>query len=380
MKGAKAFRLALVLIAVGLAAKGIAQLVTIPETGYDLRLLWTSTQYYLRGTNPFEASVYADDFVRGVTHATVPTFFPDLGWPEQVNYPPSSTLTLILLFAQPRVLMYGCYLLVNVAAMAAVAWWGSHELSRVEAGTWGGWGVALANLGYSQTLINGNLGIVVMAALVLSISMRDRRPWASGLLLGVALVKPTLALPFLWLFVLDRQIRILAICALYLAGSVLLTMALSGAGLVTLLRQTVEGSARFATGGYALWQSFRGLGWSQSASLLANAALVLVPFVLVSAYLIRRIGAFDLRLLALAGVAARLFTYHNSIDNVLLTFLAVALYARASARWNVADVIPLLLLVASVLIPFTLTNSVAGHLALYAVWIVAAAALWRRAS
>jgi hypothetical protein len=359
----------LLALAVALVAKGALQLLLVPGTGYDLLLRWTSTHYYLRGVNPFEVSFYFDDVMRGAALRVPPAYFADLGRAMQENYPPTSTLTQILLFGLPLRFTWAYYLILNVLGCAIVAWWAvvAHPVARRSRMILAG--VALANLGYSQTIINGNYGVIVMAALVGAIHLRTRLPLLAGVLMGVALVKPTVSAPFLLLFLAEREYRVMVSCVVYLAVSVALAMVLTGDGVVTLFRQALEGTTRFAVDGYALWQVLRAWGLGHATALFVNAVVFLVPL----AALVRRNAgggaAFQLPVLAATAVVARLFTYHNSVDNVLVTFLALALAQRTllAPESRAATVLAGAVTV-SVLIPFAATDSVAAHVALYAIW------------
>ena len=360
-------------ISVALAAKGVAQLLFVPNAGYDIRLLWTATQYFLRGANPFDASFYANDLAQGLHPAAVPTYFPDLGWPEQVNYPPTSTLTQLLLFSLPLPATYALYIVISIAGLCVVAWWASRQIDDAAVVRWSVAGIALANLGYSQTIINGNYGIVAMAALCGAIALRSRAPVAAGVLLGMALVKPTLTAPFLLLFLADGCFLILGLCAAYLGLSTIVTIWLTGASLQTLLHASLEGSSRFATGGYGLWQMLRAGGFSQPVALAVNAAIFLLPLAFLVWGRPRRESSLSMAYLAAAGVAARLFTYHNSIDNVIVSFLAIALAQRAMLTRASVDIAWVVLVMFTLLTPFVVVNSVAGHLALYVIWVAATA-------
>jgi FkbM family methyltransferase len=359
------------LVAAVLVAKGVWQLTQVPGTGFDLRLRWTEAHYYMRGANPFEASFYFSDVRRGVTAATVPTYFPDLGWPEQANYPPTSTLTEFLVFGLPWQVARGYFVLLNVAACGVVAWWASTGARDVVVRLFLA-GIALANLGYSQTILNGNYGIVVMAALIGSFVLRKRLPMLAGLCLGIALVKPTISAPFVLLFFADRRYGVLIWCGAYLAASTFLTIGLTGTSLQVLLAQTMEGAARFATGGYALWKVFRSLGLGEPTSLALNAVLFLIPLAILLWQRRRREEVFGPAMLAAAAVVARLFTYHNTIDNVVLTFVAGGLASRTVYEPRKADLAWLGAVTVSLLTPFVWTNSVAGHVCLYGLWTAAA--------
>lgn len=361
------------LVSVSLLAKGGAQLLWHPGTGYDVRLLWSASRYLLGGVNPFDASFYLDDMRHGVPPGTTPTYLPDIGWPEQVNYPPSSTLTQLAVYGarSPDVARL-VYLVISLAACVYVAWWAWCLPARDSSARWLTAGVVLANLGFSQTLINGNYGALVIGALALALATRRRFPRWSGLSLAIALVKPTISAPFVLLFLAERRYRVLTTCLLYLALSTVVTMLLAHASLSTLFNQSLEGAARFASGGFALWKAFEAMGASHTAALAANAILVLTP--LVWCYWRRRqhvLDADDWPLLAATALAARLFTYHNSIDNVVLLFVVVALVQRASRVDDPWAARLAGLVVVSLLLPLKITDTLPAHLALYACWTAA---------
>jgi len=368
LRGATALAL---LIAGGLLVKGFVQLFVVHNAGYDLQLLWTATHYYLRGANPFEASFYYYDLRHGLTPANVPAYWPDLGWPIEVNYPPSSTLTQILIYGLPGWMERGYYAVLSLASCGLIAWW-AYASRRTTAGAWLLVGVALANLGYSQTLINGNQGVLVMAGLVLAIWLRNERPILAGLCLGIALVKPTIAAPFVLLFLVDRRYLTLAVASIFLVASALLTAALCHTSVATLFAQSLEGSSRYVIGGYALWKVFRASGMSLSLALSLNAAIFFVPLVALLWRTRERRIAFTPSMLALVAVVARIFTYHNSIDNVVMTFLVVALGVRFLETRRPVDAWWLAAVVASLLIPFVYTASGLGHTLLYLLWAAAA--------
>ena len=365
-------------LGVALIAKGVLQFLIVPNAGFDFRLLWTATHYYLRGVNPFEASFYFADVHRGVTPAAMPTFLPDLGWPEQVNYPPTSTLAQIVFFGLPWAWARVAYLGLNAASSAVLAIWASqfaHNLNERLLLA----GVVVLNLGLSQTILNGNQGILALALLVGAVTLRRQWPMAAGLCLAMALVKPTITGPFVLLFIVERRYRVLASCAVVLAASVALTVRLSHTGVVTLVRETLEGTSRFATGGFAIWKAVRAAGLGGTMALGVSAATVLVPFAVLLWRRRRQDDLCTLPMLAATAVAARLFTYHNSIDNVVLAFLAVGLAVQALRTQQTLDVAWAAATVCTLMLPYLWTASALKHAVLFAVWVGGAAHLLRRA-
>jgi hypothetical protein len=363
------------LLAVALLGKGFVQFALVPGAGFDQRLQWKAAQYYLRGVNPFPVSLYYQDVARRTGRDEGPGYLPQVGWPEEVVYPPSSTLTQIALYGWPSLpFTRWIFVALNLVAAAVVAWWSRGLIGGPPETRWLFAGLALVNLGYSQTLINGNYGILVVAALMLAFALRERHPVTAGLVLGVALVKPTLSAPFVVLLLADRRYRALVVMTAVAAASVALSVVLTGDGPLVLVRQSLEGTARFAKAPYAIWQLLRAWGTGTAFALAVNAAVFMIPFVVVLWRAVAK-GTVEtswLALAALAGVVARLFTYHNSIDNVVLTFLVLALARLAVDRRDAWATALLAAVVLSVLVPFVWTNSVVGHLALYAIWVLGA--------
>jgi hypothetical protein len=348
-------------LAVALLAKGVLQFALVPGAGFDERLQWKSAQYYLRGVNPFPVSFFYQDVARWTGRDEGPGYLPDVGWPEEVAYPPSSTLVQIALYGWPS-LRFTRWLFValNLVAAAVVAWWSRGLIDGTGATRWLLGGLAL-----------GNYGILVVAAMMVAFALRERHPVTAGLLFGLAFVKPTISAPFVVLLLADRRYRVVLVMAAVAIASVALSVVLTGAGPLTLVCQSLEGTARFAKAPYAIWQLLRARGTGTGFALAVNAAVVMIPFAVVvwRAVAKRTLETSWLALAALAGVVARLFTYHNSIDNVVLTFLVLALARMAldgRDAWAAALTVAVVL---SVLVPLVWTNSVLGHLALYAIWV-----------
>ena len=371
-RGRQALCVLVLVGAFGLVAKGVLQFALVPGAGFDERLQWASAQYYVHRVNPAPVSFYYQDVGRSTGRTDAPGYLPAVGWPQEVDYPPSSILVQIALYGWPSLpLTRWMFVTLNLVAAAVVVWWARNLVGGPGSTPWLFAGLALLNLGYSQTLVNGNYGILVVAALILAFVLRQQHPALSGLFLGLAFVKPTISAPFLILFLADRRYRALLVMTVFVIASVALSVLLTGTGPVTLFQQSLEGTARFARAPYAIWQVLRLSGTGAGTALAVNAAVFLIPFaVVVGRSMARRtLEASWLPLAALAGVVARLFTYHNSIDNVVLTFLVLALSRVALERHSVSAATVAAAVVLSVLVPFVWTNSVVGHLMLYGIWV-----------
>jgi hypothetical protein len=145
-------------------------------------------------------------------------------------------------------------------------------------------------------------------------------------LLGLALSKPSLAIPFLIPFLFRRRWLTLCTCAMYLIIATLVIWWTSGVDPVTMLgkisgavhysaRQGQDPVARAVTSGVdPVW------------AIRVTAIVVMGMF----SWLVYRSPHLAwIELFAGASVASRLWTYHRSYDDVILVFLLAVLVMKA---------------------------------------------------
>lgn len=178
------------------------------------------------------------------------------------------------------------------------------------------------------TIGNGQLTIVVIAALVASVmAWRCERWWlgstASAAAMLAALVKPNLSAPFFWLLVFAAPSRVSA--ALVIAGYAALTWfagLFQPEGLLALFRRWAETSAyqaqRFPYSDLPVWLDALGIGqWS------VPAALLLLGLAGAGVWRFRNQDAW--LLLGMMAVVSRLWATHRVYDDLLLFVAMVAL-------------------------------------------------------
>jgi hypothetical protein len=196
---------------------------------------------------------------------------------------------------------------------------------------------------------HGQLTIHTLAALVagLTVVSRAHRTWHDDLigaaLIIVALVKPTVSVPFLWLVLLIPETFRPAL--LVVVGYVLLTLlaiSFQGFDLFTIHHdwgaRSVEGAAWGATtGGYGDLHSWLGsLGlkrWNIPASLLLLLAL---------GYWMYQYRNEDVWLLiGITALVARTWVYHRAYDDMLILLPMVTLFrmAKQETTKNKEDVL-----------------------------------------
>jgi hypothetical protein len=197
--------------------------------------------------------------------------------------------------------------------------------------------VPLSMYAVRATFIHGQIILHLLPPLVAGLLLLRGRPawWrdtVAAALLLVALVKPSIAAPFILLAALDGRggirARAVALVAIGYAGLTLFAASFRAAGLLEVMRTWTSGSVQKAASQYGdplvygnlhYWLGALGMdGWNPAASLLALA--------LLAAWVYRRRRADAWILLGVTAVVARLWTYHRSYDDMLIAIPILALF------------------------------------------------------
>lgn len=305
-----------ILIALGLAA-------AVASLGYSGRQALRSSKDLL----------YRVDEIRHFAAGEDPYLAPGQDRFATMTYPPSALpvfAPLIAPFGDPAVRVV--WLALNLAAAgllcwAAIALWGR---------SWPGWvqaGFCLVVLASKPVRGGINLGqfhLIPVALCALSIlCLRRGRPISGGLLVGVALAKPTMALPFLGFLAARGHWRALA-AALGLQGALLAgasawlgrsPLALTGEWLRVAKSQEAAGVLDLPSILQRIWPG-------QVSSSAVSLAVLGLGFVLMARW--RRHS--DLALASLAMFLAAIFSYHRYYDLVLMVIPLAYFVDRACAR------------------------------------------------
>ena len=253
---------------------------------------------------------------------------------HRLTYPPQAYAVLYpvigwLSFAAVR-WVWAATVVVMLAWMSVVLVRASGAPTAVERGA-----IVLAWLSMNAVGVaigNGQLIIHLLPSLLVAFVLLHRDPpdWPTdlviALLLQVALVKPTVALPFACVALLVRpRLRPML---LTVVGYVLLTLIAARfqpEPLGTLARQWLAQSST-PGGGYGDAQSALGaLGWQRAGSI-APLVILLAFAALVSRW--RRADIWVL--LGMAALVARLWTYHRNYDDALIIVPLLSLFRIAA--------------------------------------------------
>jgi hypothetical protein len=343
--------------------------------GSDIVRQWVVCQYVNAGRDPYSLAkdilvakygagnpdrvpIYA--IPKAVPAPREEDVLPDLGPPE-ATYPPPAVGLLALsvgVLGDPRAVLW-VWFAVNV--LAAV--WVAHLLTRLCPVPPGG---ATASDNYRlvvaalllfpstyDTLFAGQFSLVVLGLLLVA-SDPSRPPLPRGLALGVALLKPSVALPFFFLPVVRREWRVIlgAVAVQAAAGGY---VALRTGGVVGPYRDWLAVAGFFLNGLYTVQE------WLNAFSGRAPWLVSVVPPVLlilcaVTLAVGRRLP--PARLFAVAAMTSVFWTYHGAYDFVFLLPVLLPLAGWSDdtpgERWSAVGIVPFAV-VAVALIPAVIT-------------------------
>lgn len=270
-----------------------------------------------------------------------------------MTYPPTALpvfTPLIAPFGSKEVKW--AWLLGNLAALAV--------LCRAVVRVWGeGWPIwlkgALVLTVAASNPVRWGIGLgqfhLIPTALMVqaTLAVRDRRHVLAGALVGIALAKPTMVLPFLGVWVVKGHWRALAV-ALAVQGALFLgTSAWLGMDPTTLVREWLATAKGELGAGSIDAPTLIRESWSEASALGTTLVVLLISFCLTFAYRRRPEPA----LVGFSLFMAAVFTYHRPYDLVLLVpaFASAVDSARGpqgrrgTAGWLSAAVFALVLIV-----------------------------------
>jgi hypothetical protein len=220
---------------------------------------------------------------------------------------------------------------------------------------------------FCTTIGVGNYGVIVVALLVGAYQAEDAgRPVLSGLLMGLALLKPQLAGPFLLVALVRGRVRTLAAATIYMIVASAAIWATSPTDPVRMLFQAARRAGGFAntTAGPLTVVLDLGVPYQQAAPLTAIVCLAI--FTPLLWYYRKR----SLMLLfAIAAVTSRLWTYNLNYSNMIFVFLLLALWRLAIETHDVRARGLFLAVGASLWVPARLSEYPVIQLVEHLIWL-----------
>jgi Glycosyltransferase family 87 len=250
-------------------------------------------------------------------------------------YPPGSLAMLWLFVGWSPAMARWVWAAASLAALTWMSWIVAREsgattgAERVFAALWP-WAIYATR----GTLVNGQLGLVVLSLLVTGVlgARRSRGCWlrdtATAFALLGAFMKPATTIPFVPLIFLGvLSLRPAVLAALGYGAVTAIALALRDAApfdalyrwATTVIEDVPKQSGFGVHGNVHVWLTLLGLEtWHAPATLAILVALVW--------WIARHRDADTWCLLGVAAIAARMWTYHRIYDDTLLLLPMVALY------------------------------------------------------
>lgn len=392
------------LVAIGLA--WLFQTVTIASRsnrGADIRRQWVVCQYLLHGVDPYRVSGQVLDRLYGPIQSLDPRktkvfVVPDspqarnvsgvltsVG-PSEATYPPSVALMLtITVGLLPRPWVIPSWALVNLAAIGLFAAWCHRRLrcSLEESapsfllilGLLLLWGPT------QQTVRDSQFCIIAVVALLAALDRLNYHEIASGILLALALIKPSLTLPFLVLpFLAKRKLALALGVGIHLLATLVVASFLRMSPFV-LLGEWLTVARYFMQGAYSVHEVVVKVGLGNSPVGTSLSVLILASGLLYVVLCRRADRCVQVKFLILLSL---LWTYHGTYDFVLLFLYFVIEGGTPHPRRRAVSFLTVnLALALPLLVPENLVLRILGwacRLVLLALFMESGVALWRSAS
>ena len=309
--------------------RGVYHLILKKTPPTDSFLRWRELRYVVGGQNPYDISEYLYEREFGVisisTNSRPVRIDPVYGatWIGS-GYPPWAffwSAIFIPPISWPIARVW--FFLIDIFALAGIAvfaWRASpsgeftHKLLLM-----------LTLLGTSpvcSTLVNGQWGIILCAILIVCITQKEklgRLPL--GILYAIALLKPTFSFSQASVFLNRCLWLVLAVAAVATVGAAMIVGWHLATSPVLMVKQMLLQTSRWKDGSYSIPDALIYVGVPRSLAFFGCLGFAtLLSIVLVQGS--RNTALFEM---AVCGTLARLFTYHQSYDDILIVFLAIAL-------------------------------------------------------
>jgi len=315
----------IIFILMGIVYQGVGfYRLIFTDSAYDLKMRWPEVQAILKGQNPYDfqkASLEAGKKVKGL------------------DYPPWSYFTgFIFLWPAKWSLVRIYFALWNAVALGMIGFWAfriGRERDRLTACFLCVSTLALSN--FYTTLWLGQYSIIVVAILVGVYLLETKKlPFLSGLVMGFAMLKPTISIPFLFALLIKKKFYSLFISMAYI------TIAAVIIGIMIKTYPLEMFHRAYMASNDNVMRVLNPARYLIHAGLSAPTALLLSAITFLGAALLLMLLFVRSPLqvhFSIAAVAGRLATYHRQYDNIMILFLLVPLGYLAFVRdskWGLA--------------------------------------------
>jgi glycosyl transferase family 87 len=313
----------------------------------DVLRQWRTSQYVLTRVNPYPVALAALQTKFGAPDRSrtpevygIPRQGPhpntrkDIGPPE-ATYPPTSALLLAFTIGplRPEAVTI-IWNVLNIVLFCLIG----RELIRLQhvqnAKLWSVLFLLSLGLLWPATtafFARGQFSLIVLWSVLVAERIGEKRSWLSGILYALALIKPSLGLPFLLAPLIRRRWKSLAWTAVIEAVLLLAAAWFLRASPVSLISEWLSVGRYFLIGLYTVQEIINDL------HLTAYGGNIAIPLAVVAGavFLIYRSEAN--RTIAMLSVIAAIWTYHYPYDFVVLICVMAFLFTPLDhpSQWDV---------------------------------------------
>jgi len=354
---------------------------------------WLEQRYVYNRQNPYDVVqlVRAQRFNLTLPECTRDNRVdPEIGKPYQRagGYPPWTFPTVAPIVLPTQWHFTATYFaLLNVLALTITFVW-AYQIGRPHSRAGGVFlgAAAVAVFGHYRSLQVGQYAILVNALLIgVYWLVQKSRPFASGILFGLAMLKPQISVLFALGFLVRRQWRALAAATAYVVLASLVTWVMTRTNPIEMLAQMYTLAQGWADHPNPSIHEQIPLGCNSFSSLLLDLHLdrkVATPLAAITGLLLAAVlmwlwrNSSTLTLFAIAATTGRLWSYHRPYDDVMLIFLMVALGKLVMTHRSIGTVLAFCLVGLSLWAPFPIRfPPLALQIALMSSWLFGLAIL-----
>lgn len=188
----------------------------------------------------------------------------------------------------------------------------------------------LAQFSFMYSLTYGNNGAIICLLLADSVLLAQRKPWLSGILLGLALMKPQISGLVALIFLLEGYWTPLIISGIISIAGLASTALMTSTSVIKLLKQFLDSGVASELQYLGLFSALSNLGVDRLVVMLLNMIIGIVYTVLLWYAVKKRSDQhhymYPFALFSPAFAASVFWVYKNGTDYLILCFICICYY------------------------------------------------------
>ena len=170
----------------------------------------------------------------------------------------------------------------------------------------------------------GNHGVIAACLIIMAICLYQKHPVISGILMTFAMIKPQLALPFFFIFLLEKEYRIIWISLAGGIASMLGTAMMAHSSVWDLVRMTFQTGSSWGNSFFGLFDVFRFVGMPVGIVLLCDMVVGVAYTYILWRLGKRRGNQTVFEKFSGVAIASTFWFYKQPHDNIILAVPCIA--------------------------------------------------------